>query len=139
MRLIKYDNLYNDALNDLDGFFDRAFRDASAMSRFFSGTTGSSGFRVDMHQDADNYYVSAELPGVDKQDVKIELENAVLTITGSRKRKSEDGESTAGFSRSITVGDDISADKVKAKLENGILTITLPKKEERKPRTISVA
>ncbi len=139
MRLIKYDNLYNDALSELDRFFDRTFGSFPAFPGMMT-REDPRGFRVDLNQDADNYYVLAELPGVDKKDVSIELENAVLTISGERKARGEDGaESAIRFSRSITVGDDVLAVKVKAKLDNGILTVTLPKREERKPRMISVS
>lgn len=139
MRLIKYDNLYNDALSELDRFFDRTFGSFPAHPGLLTREE-SRGFRVDLNHDADNYYVAAELPGVDKKDVNIELENAVLTISGERKIGGDEGaESTVRFSRSITVGDDVNPDKVKAKLENGILTVTLPKREERKPRMISVS
>ena len=137
MRLIKYDNVYNDALSELDWFFDRAFRELPALPRIF-GAGQASGFRLDMHQDGDNYFVSAELPGVTKEDINIELDNAVLTISGSRKQKNGESEATTEFSRSLTVGEDVAGDKVQAKLENGILTVTLPKREERKPRTIAV-
>ncbi|MCC5807954.1 MAG: Hsp20/alpha crystallin family protein [Opitutales bacterium] len=139
MRLIKYDNLYNDTLSELDRFFDRTFGSFPAFPGMLT-REDARGFRVDLNHDADNYYVLAELPGVDKKDVNIELENAVLTISGERKSGGEaGGESTFRFSRFITVGDDVVADKVKAKLENGILTVTLPKREERKPRMISVS
>lgn len=139
MRLIKYDNRYNDALSELDRFFDRTFGSFPVFPGMLT-QDDPRGFRVDLNHDADNYYVLAELPGVDKKDVNIELENAVLTISGERKSGGEDaGESTFRFSRSITVGDDVIADKVKAKLDNGILTVTLPKREERKPRMISVS
>jgi HSP20 family protein len=93
---------------------------------------------VDLFDDGDNYVARAELPGVKKSDVNLELDNAVLTLTAEKKFKSADQESVRAFSRSISVGDDVQADKVKATLVDGILTVTMPKTESKKPRTIAV-
>jgi HSP20 family protein len=94
---------------------------------------------VDVFDDKDNYYVRAELPGVKKKDIKLELDNAVLTLSGERKTKSGESEESTSFTRSVSVADDIRSDKVKGTFEDGILTVTLPKSEERKPRSISIS
>lgn len=139
MTLIKYDPLFNqDPFAEFDRFFNRAFGDLSRWPAQWSESLNRS-FRADLYSDQDNVYVVAELPGVDRKDIDIELENAVLTVSGERVRKEGDRESRFAFNRSFTVGDDIRADKVKAKLDNGILTVTLPKAETRKPRQISVS
>ena len=141
MRLIKYDNLRDNSLSEFDRLFNRATSGATEWPSLFERALAGSesrAMRADIYDDADNYYVVAELPGVDRSDVKIELENAVLTISGERKLKNGGGEQSTRFTRSITVSDEVAGEKVKAKLENGLLTITLPKSEARKPRNIAV-
>ena len=79
-------------------------------------------------------------PTTDTQVVrKLELDNAVLTLSGDRKTKSGESEESASFTRSISVADDIRSDKVKGSFEDGVLTVTLPKSEERKARAISIS
>ncbi|MCC5841176.1 MAG: Hsp20/alpha crystallin family protein [Opitutales bacterium] len=139
MRLIKYENLYENALNEFERFFDRALSDFGRFSPLGSGATPGRSFRVDIYEDADTYYVTAELPGIDKGSVKVELENAVLTISGEHRPAAGEKDAPSwSFSRSITVSDDINAEKVGARMENGLLTVSLPKPEVRKPRRITV-
>jgi len=141
MKLIKYDNSYMDPFTNFDRWLDDAFfgLDRNPFFNRFTEREASSQLPVNLYEDNDNYYVTAELPGLNKKDVSIELENAVLTISGERKVKNDKDESTFTFSRSITVGDDVNAAKVKAKMQDGVLTVTLPRQEERKPRQITVS
>lgn len=137
MRLIRYDNANYDPFSDIERWFERAFGD---LGRPYSAALAApSSFRVDLYSDEDNRYVVAELPGIRKKDISIELENAVLTITAHRTMKEGDNEQTFNYSRSITVGDDVDANKVKARLEDGLLRVTLPKAETRKPKQITVS
>lgn len=140
MRLIKYDNLQNDPWYDLDRLFERTFGEFGRLPGFAGGRSRAA-FRVDVYQDDDNHYIIAELPGFDRKDVSVELENEVLTISATRKAGSEkEGEGREeNFSRSITVDKSVVADKVAAKLENGLLRVTLPKAEERRPKLIKVS
>jgi HSP20 family protein len=138
MRLIKYDNNYTlDPWTELDRWFGRALGGFDRWQGF--PFRQERPVRVDLYQDDSNYYVVAELPGFERKDVKIELENAVLTITASRKVKEGDEERAFSATRSLTVDETIRADKVKARLEHGLLTITLPKAEESRPRLIQVS
>ncbi|MCC5833901.1 MAG: Hsp20/alpha crystallin family protein [Opitutales bacterium] len=141
MRLIKYDNIANDAWSELDRMFERAFSDAGAWPGFW-GRRSLQSFRLDSYQDEANHYIVAELPGFDRKDIQVELENEVLTISAKRESEGEEGasrESSLNVSRSVAVEKAIQADKVQAKLENGLLTVTLPKAEERRPRMIEVS
>jgi HSP20 family protein len=140
MTLIRYE-YPNNNLSEFDRMFERAFSNFGRWSNF--GDDRGLGGRavrvlVDLYDDKDNFYVRAELPGVKKKDIKLELDNAVLTLSGERKTKSGESEETTSFSRSINVAEDIQSDKVKGNFEDGILTVTLPKSEERKPRAISI-
>lgn len=93
--------------------------------------------RVDIAEDDQNVYVTAELPGVDKKDVKVSLQDNVLTIKGEKKSEVKDEnknyfriERTYGsFCRSFQLPAEIDHDKVKAKFENGMLMIEAAKKE----------
>jgi HSP20 family protein len=93
--------------------------------------------RVDISEDENNVYVTAELPGVDKKDVKVTLQDNVLTIEGEKKSEVKDEkknyyriERTYGsFCRSFALPAEVDPDKVKAKFENGMLMIEAAKKE----------
>ena len=95
-------------------------------------------FPVDLYEDKDNTYVRAELPGVNREEINVELVNGYLTINATRKTQGQDGEESFALSRSIAIPEDVHADQVGAAYENGVLTVTLPKKEEAKPRKITV-
>lgn len=140
MKLIRYEHPSLPSFNDVDRFFDLALRD---FGRFGSGDlfgrSRSAYTPADLYEDEDNFYVRFELPGVNKQEIAVELENAVLTVSVNRKDESdEQGAATYEATRSVSVPDGVDADKVKAAYEDGILTVTLPKSEARKPRLIDV-
>lgn len=114
-----------------------------------SGTT--DGFNhwapaLDVYEDNDHVIVTAELPGMKKEDIEISLHENVLSIRGERKNeKKYDGASTSReerffgrFERSFALPKAVEADQVKATYQHGILTINLPKSPEAKPRQIKV-
>jgi len=122
----------------LESDIDRLF--VSTLSDFM--TPGfDNRFPVDLYEDADNTYVRGELPGVNRDEINVEMVDGYLTISGNRKGPAAEGrnEETFSFSRSVSIPNDVQADKVSAAYENGVLTVTLPKKEEAKPRKITVA
>jgi HSP20 family protein len=101
---------------------------------------------LNLSEDAHNYYVRAELPGMDAGELDIQATGKKLSISGERKIVPEaEGtryhrrEREAGkFSRVLSLPGDIAATKIEAKLSNGILTIKIPKAEETKPRQITI-
>jgi len=95
---------------------------------------------VDLYEDKDNTCVRAELPGLTRDDISVEVVDDYLTINGNRKVTDDDGKVTETFSlnRSIALSDQVQADKVTANYENGVLNVTLPKREETKPRKIVI-
>ena len=103
-------------------------------------------YAVDVHEDADHFYVEAELPGFTKDDVDVTLEEGVLTLRAERKEEKEiKGREPihierywTQFQRSFTLPTAVNANSVKATLDNGMLRITLDKREEVKPRKIQV-
>ncbi|OAI57905.1 hypothetical protein AYO49_06310 [Verrucomicrobiaceae bacterium SCGC AG-212-N21] len=129
---------------DFDEWFRHPFAALPSLSRFFDwegsfGNPALGRLPTDVHEDKDNYYATFEVPGVKKEDVKIELNDRLLTVTVTRKEKSGDNESSYTSARSISVPDSVKSDGILAKLEDGLLTVTLPKSEERKPRNIDVS
>jgi HSP20 family protein len=119
----------------LETEIDRLF---SSTLNEFAAPAGNQ-FAVDLYEDKDNAYVRAELPGVSREDIHVELVDGYLSLSAKRKVATESGEQTYSLNRSISVPDSLQADKVAAAYENGVLTVTLPKREESKPRKISVA
>ena len=101
---------------------------------------------VNITEDTEAFYVSAELPGVKSADLDLNVTANQLTLTGERKIPDEATdvryhrrEREAGrFSRAVALPGDIDTEKVKARLIDGILTVTIPKAEKAKPRQISV-
>jgi|WetSurMetagenome_2_1015567.scaffolds.fasta_scaffold05298_8 HSP20 family protein len=97
--------------------------------------------RVRISEDKDNFYLNIEMPGIPKEEVKISLEDNVLSVSGTKKHqnKSEDtnlimNEIYYGeFSRSFKISNDIKKDAIDAEFKDGLLIITLPKVEEAKP------
>jgi HSP20 family protein len=111
----------------------------TAFDRLFNGTAPvSADFPVSLQEDKDNVYVRAELPGVKREDIKVETADGYLTLSASRKEKDGENEETFALSRSVTLPADVQTEKVSAAYENGVLTVTLPKSEQRKPRQVEV-
>jgi HSP20 family protein len=122
----------------LESDIDRLFESALCS---FAAPVLDNHFPVDLCEDKDNTYVRAELPGVDRNDINVEMVDGYLTISASRKRLAGEGkgEETFSFSRSVSIPENVHGDKVSAACENGVLTVTLPKQEEAKPKKITVA
>ena len=121
----------------LESEIDRLFE--GALSDF--GTAPANRFPVDLYEDENNTYVRAELPGIKRDDINVEMTDGYLTIAASRKSGGGKGqeEESFSFSRAVSIADEVDAGKVNANYENGVLTVTLPKREEAKPKKISVA
>ena len=120
----------------LESEMDRLYE--SALSGFGMNPVASS-FPVDLYEDKNGTYVRAELPGVERKDIAVEMVEGALTIQAARKDQSGDSEQTFSLSRSITIPNEVASDKVTAGYENGVLTVTLPKQEESKPRKITIS
>src|SRR5215467_7201811 len=101
---------------------------------------------VDISEDEHNITLKAEIPGVTEKDLNITLDNNVLTISGERKFNEEEKKDNfhrierryGKFTRSFTLPVGVDAQNVNATFENGILSLTLPKREEFKPKQITI-
>lgn len=114
--------------NQVDRLFESALADLAAPAY-------APRFPVDLYEDKDNTYVRAELPGVSREAINIEMVDGYLNISASRQQ----GEETFSLNRSVSIPEAVQADKVGATYENGVLTVTLPKQEQAKPRKINVS
>jgi HSP20 family protein len=102
---------------------------------------------MDLVEEGDQFVLRADLPGVSESDVRIELEDDVLTISGERKSEHEqrrDGyhrieRSSGHFSRSLTLPEGVDPDSIHARFENGVLELKVPKPEQRKPRRVAIS
>ena len=145
MKLIRSNPLASlSRVSDFDDWFRNPFAGLRPFGRLFDlgnffRDSGVGSLATDIHEDKDNYYARFEVPGVKKEDVKLELNNNLLTVTAEKKEKRGDEESSYSLTRSISVPDIVKPDAIAAKIEDGILTVTLPKSEDRKPRNIEVS
>jgi len=97
---------------------------------------------IDIQENDDKFELTAELPGMNKKDVNISINEDVLTISGEKKNKvkKEDAQCYRAermfgkFERSFRLPDAVDQDNIEAKYENGILHLTIPKKEKTKPQ-----
>ena len=109
--------------------------------------TGTVYPHVDITESNNEFLISADLPGLTKDDIKVSVENDVLSINGEKKRESEKREkdryyhyerSFGQFSRSFSLPSNVDSKHIDAKYNNGVLEIRLKKVEEAKPKAIEV-
>ena len=122
--------------NDFD-LWDDFFNDP-----FFSRKNENRLMKTDIREKEGSYLVDIDLPGYDKSDIKISVDDGYLTINAKKEEKNDETREDGTFirrerfsgecSRSFYVGEEIEAEDVKASFKNGILTLDIPKKEEDK-------
>ena len=101
---------------------------------------------MDLVEEGGEYVLRADLPGLDEQDVKIELDERLLTISGERSSRQEERRegyyryerASGSFSRSLTVPEGVDPEAIRASFEKGVLEVRIPKPEERKPRRVTI-
>jgi len=131
----------------------------SEMNRLFntyfdSPTPGNGGSTLrrwipamDLVETAQDFVLRADLPGVAEDDVKIELEDRVLTIAGERKAEHEERKegyyrverSSGSFNRTLTLPEGVDPAAVKASFDKGVLEVRIPKPEEKKPHRVAIS
>jgi HSP20 family protein len=120
--------------------YGRALPDDDVMAR------GAWMPAVDIFQNKQEIVLKAELPGLDRENIDLRVENKTLTLRGERKQQNEIKEeqyhrierSYGSFSRSFTLPETIDTEKLRAEYKDGVLTVTMPIKEEAKPKQIQV-
>lgn len=101
---------------------------------------------MDLIEGDDHFVLRADLPGLTEDDVAIEVQDNVLTISGERRAEHEEKDrgwirverSFGSFSRALTLPDHVNADAITAAFGNGVLEVRIPKPEERKPRRVQI-
>jgi len=131
----------------MNRLFDEAFRGAPrGASEEDWALGGSWAPAVDIFEQEGSIVLKAELPGVDPKDVDIRVENNTLTLRGERRFDNEVKReayhrierSYGTFARSFSLPNVVDVEKIKAECKDGVLRVTLPKKEEAKPKQISI-
>ncbi len=132
--------------NEMDNMFQRFFDDS-----FFSDKPmwkESFTPACNIEEKRNKYIVELEVPGVEPDDIEIEIDENVMTIKGERKQQTETKDDDSqmhivehnygSFYRSFTLPDNVNTDEIDAHDKNGILYITIPKQKERKVRRIKI-
>lgn len=114
----------------------------SLVSDFFSDVmdVADLGFKTDIREDKENYYIEAELPGLSKDDIQIEIDNDNLIISATNEKVEEEKEEnyirrerrSGTYQRSFRL-DNVNENEIEAEYNDGILNVVLPKKEPGKP------
>jgi HSP20 family protein len=135
-------------INSLQSEMNRLFN-----TFFDTPTSGRNGGDVrrwvpsmDLVETPEHFVLRADLPGLSEEDVAIELEDNVLTVSGERTAEHEDKKegfyrverSFGQFRRSLTLPDGVDADAIAATFDRGVLEVRIPKPEERKPRKVAI-
>lgn len=139
MTLMRRNELFPAWSRFFNDFFDKDLLDWS--DKHFSNTNTTLP-AVNIKESDNGFDVEMAVPGMKKEDFKVNLENNVLCISSEKKLENEKAEgnysrkefSYQSFSRSFSLPDSADAGNIKAKYENGILMISIPKKEEAKPK-----
>ncbi len=131
--------------NDIDRLFGGFLR-TPLLSEFFNTPSGSLLPQVDMKSDEKAYHISVELPGVDPDGVKIEIQGSTMILSGEKKEEKCEKDSKVvserrygSFMRSFTLPEDADVEKCTAVAKNGVLTLELPRKETPADKTRTIA
>ena len=126
---------------------------SDVLYRFFdddilSQLSGSQSYPVaiDVVEEKEQYVLKADLPGINKEDIKVSVENGLLTIEGERKSETEQKDkqvhrverSYGHFVRTLNVGTSVDTSKIQASYKDGVLQLTIPKVEAAKPRSVDI-
>lgn len=147
MALIRWEPIseLNTLQNEMNRLFNTFFDQPPA-----TGRGGASGRRwipaMDLVETKDHYVLRADLPGLSDEEVNIQLQDNVLTISGERTAEHETQQegyyrlerAFGGFSRSLTLPDGIDPDAVHAQFDRGVLELRIPKPEQKKPRQVQI-
>jgi HSP20 family protein len=133
------DNIQDEVSRVFDSFFD---------AKPFVRRGVDSGWDpdVDIVEDKDKVLVKIDLPGIEKDDIKVSVEENILTIKGERKAEKEEQDKSyhhvervyGSFCRSFSLPSKVDAQSIRADYKNGVLSIDLPKAEEVKPKEIPI-
>ncbi|MCF6157147.1 MAG: Hsp20/alpha crystallin family protein [wastewater metagenome] len=141
--LIKWSPTISSLQEEMNRMFDRFFRGWD-LSEF--GIETGTWIPIDLSETADKIIMKAEIPGIDPKEIDISIRDNTLLIKGEKREEKEEKGKTfyrverryGNFARSIDLPASVDMDKITAEYKNGVLEITLQKKEEVKPKQISI-
>lgn len=143
MKLTKWD-----PFREMENMFDRYNRALSLPHRGSQEvtTTGDWAPRVDIAETNEEFNIKAEIPEVKKEDVKVTVDNGILTIRGERKQEKEEKDKKfhrverfyGSFMRSFMLPDNVDESKIEASFKDGMLNLAIPKIEASKHKAIDV-
>lgn len=136
-------------LTPVDTLIDRFFNEAMPAfgTEFGVEFFGNNSYpKVDVTDHPDKIMIEAEIPGLSKDDVSVDLEENVITISGGKRDAVVDKDmkyirkelKRSSFKRSFALGDNMNVRKIKADFENGLLNITVPKREKDLPKKVKI-
>ena len=149
MSLVKYTSFpgisRDNFLTPFDKLFDSMFEEnypEVAQTVGVNPFSGTAYPKVNVYEYEDKVGVVAEIPGIDKKNLDVEVEDGVMTIKGSKHGFDEDAQATvlrrelkhSAFERKFTLGESLDGDNIKANFKDGILSIEVPKVEPAKPK-----
>jgi HSP20 family protein len=146
MNLVKWDPFVE--LEDVSKHLNRIFNKFPARSEASREllTTADWAPNVDITETDSAYLIKGEIPGVNKEDIKVNIENGMLTMSGERKQEKEEKNkkyhrierSYGSFMRSFRLPDNVDESAVKAEFKDGMLNVTLPKSTQAKAKSTNV-
>jgi HSP20 family protein len=149
MALVRWDPVRE--IDSLQGEMNRLFSTFFDTPTTRGGNGGATATRrwipaMDLVETGEHFVLTADLPGISENDVNIEVENNVLTVSGERKTEHQEKHAgyyrleraTGAFSRSLTLPEGIDADAVKATFDNGVLEVRIPKPVQAQPRKVQI-
>jgi HSP20 family protein len=140
--LIRYETPTTTLSNLFDSFMDNGFFNACDRDISLSSYP-----RVDIVEEKENYKITADMPGLDKKDISVEIKNGVLALSGEKKEEKTERDKDryyhferrfGSFRREFALPDHVDSEHVEAKYANGVLELTLKKTEAAKPKSIEV-
>ncbi|MCP4106996.1 MAG: Hsp20/alpha crystallin family protein [Desulfobacteraceae bacterium] len=142
MNLVKWNPL-SDMVSFRNRFFDEAFFPAKWDEQLASFRLNPA---VDVYENDSSYVISAELPGLDKENISVDLKDRVLTLRGERSCEDEKKEDKyfrkerayGKFQRVFTLPGGVDSKKIAAEYKDGVLKVNIPKTEEVKPKKITI-
>jgi len=145
--LQKYSSPFEEMERMFNDFFQQRFFAPTWMPRFKFPDLTDVSTSVDMFEEGDNLVIKAELPGMKKEDINVDLKDDVITISGEKKseEKTERKDfhrverSFGSFTRRLRLPVEIKADKVEASFKDGVLEIKMPKSEAAKQNAKKIA
>jgi HSP20 family protein len=135
-----------DFMSEVDRIFDEAWRPGLELERRPQGNLPAFQPQVDVREKGDCYLLAFDLPGMSKDQIKIDFQDGRLTVSGERsfENKTEDDKfhrverSYGRFERTFQLPNEVDGDKIQARFEDGVLEVLVPKTEVKRPKSIAI-